>query len=172
LTPELNKTYLEFEFIDKSTNIKDYILRIFDSSNNLIDVINQTSNLNREIVLPKVIIAESKTISKIEIIILSTTNKNPPIHVKISLKGYNNNDCQPIITTTPRTTPSRPSTTILSSTTTKTSTTTPAPITSTTTLTSTTPSRPSTTILSSTTTKTISTTPTNIPTTTLIRKYY
>ena len=62
LTPEQNKTYFEFEFIDKSTNIKDYILRIFDNSNNLIDIINQTSSLNRDVVLPKVIIAESKTI--------------------------------------------------------------------------------------------------------------
>jgi len=130
LTPELSKKYLEFEFIDKSTNIKDYVLQIYDNSNNLIDVINQTSSLNRDIVLPKVMILESKPISKIEIIILSTTNKNPPIHVKISLKGYLNSICEPT-TTTSRTTPPRPTTTTLTSSTTS-RTTPPRPTTTTT----------------------------------------
>ena len=94
LTPEQTRKYLEFEFTDKKTNIKDYIIKIYDNSNNIIKVLNETSSTNRIVILPRVVISESKIISKIEIVIISTTDRNPPIHVKISIKGFNSNGCE------------------------------------------------------------------------------
>ena len=94
LTPEQTRKYLEFEFTDKKTNIKDYIIKIYDNSNNIIKVLNETSSTNRIVILPRVVISESKIISKIEIVIISTTDRNPPIHVKISIKGFNTNGCE------------------------------------------------------------------------------
>jgi hypothetical protein len=108
LTPEQNRKYLEFEFTDNKTNIKDYIIKIYDNSNNIIKILNETSSINRIVKLPKVVISESKIISKIEIVIISTTDRNPPIHVKISIKGFNTNGCEsttPIMSTSSTTTP-------------------------------------------------------------------
>ena len=117
LTPEQNRKYLEFEFTDNKTNIKDYILKIYDNSNNIIEILNKSSNSNR-IVNSKVIISESKIISKIEIVILSTTDRNPPIHVKISIKGYISIGCEsttPIVSTKITSTPLITTSTLLPS---------------------------------------------------------
>ena len=85
-TPEQEKKYLEFEFLDKKSNIKDYILKIYDDSNTIIENINGSNLKDR--ILPKKIISVDKLISKIEIIIISTTDKKPPCRVQISIKGY------------------------------------------------------------------------------------
>jgi len=85
-TPEQEKKYLEFEFLDKKSNIKDYILKIYDDSNTIIENINGSNLKDR--ILSKKIISVDKLISKIEIIIISTTDKKPPCHVQISIKGY------------------------------------------------------------------------------------
>jgi len=85
-TPEQEKKYLEFEFLDKKSNIKDYILKIYDDSNTIIENINGSNLKDR--ILSKKIISVDKLISKIEIIIISTTDKKPPCRVQISIKGY------------------------------------------------------------------------------------
>jgi hypothetical protein len=84
---------LEIEFLDKKTNIKEYLIKIYDNSNKIIQLL--TENINTNKILPKVIISESVVISKIEINIIKTFDKNPPIHVKISIKGYQNIGCEP-----------------------------------------------------------------------------
>ena len=84
---------MEIEFLDKKTNIKEYLIKIYDNSNKIIQLL--TENINTNKILPKVIISESVVISKIEINIIKTFDKNPPIHVKISIKGYQNIGCEP-----------------------------------------------------------------------------
>jgi hypothetical protein len=79
---------LEFEFVDKNSNIKEYILKIYDDSNNIITKLNGSNSIIRDIILPKINITVEKLISKIEIIIISTTDNKPTNHVKISIKGY------------------------------------------------------------------------------------
>jgi hypothetical protein len=89
---------LEIEFLDKKTNIKEYLIKIYDNSNKIIQLL--TENINTNKIIPKVIISESVVISKIEINIIKTFDKNPPIHVKISIKGYQNIGCEPTKITT------------------------------------------------------------------------
>jgi len=74
---------LEFEFVDKISNIKEYLLKIYDNSNNIIAKINGSNS----IILSKINITVDKFISKIEIIIISTTDNKPTNHVRISIKG-------------------------------------------------------------------------------------
>ena len=89
---------MEIEFLDKKTNIKEYLIKIYDNSNKIIQLL--TENINTNKIIPKVIISESVVISKIEINIIKTFDKNPPIHVKISIKGYQNIGCEPTKITT------------------------------------------------------------------------
>ena len=84
---------MEIEFLDKKTNIKEYLIKIYDNSNKIIQLL--TENINTNKIIPKVIISESVVISKIEINIIKTFDKNPPVHVKISIKGYQNIGCEP-----------------------------------------------------------------------------
>ncbi len=82
-TPEQERQFLEFEFVDKISNIKEYLLKIYDNSNNIIAKINGSNS----IILSKINITVDKFISKIEIIIISTTDNKPTNHVRISIKG-------------------------------------------------------------------------------------
>ena len=56
---------MEIEFLDKKTNVKEYIIKIYDNSNNIIQILTENINTNR--IIPKVIISEGVIISKIEI---------------------------------------------------------------------------------------------------------
>ena len=79
---------MEFEFVDKNSNIKEYILKIYDDSNNIITKLNGSNSIIRDIILSKINITVEKLISKIEIIIISTTDNKPTNHVRISIKGF------------------------------------------------------------------------------------
>ena len=62
---------MEFEFVDKNSNIKEYILKIYDDSNNIITKLNGSNSIIRDIILSKINITVEKLISKIEIKMMS-----------------------------------------------------------------------------------------------------